>query len=282
MATIEQIMREGNTPLALDEVDLRFFSDMIFKLTGINLTPAKSDLLKTRLRKRLQDRGFSSYREYRVLLENIPQSDPEWQLFINILTTNKTDFFREPKHFEYLIEKFIPEWIKTDEQTLQVWSAASSTGEEAYTLAMVLNKHLPKDRSFFILGTDIDTNVLKKAKNAVYSMMKFHEIPTEYQSMVDIGADEVSGWFRIKNEIKNKVHFEQHNLIEGNFPTGKPFDIVFCRNVLIYFSRETVAQVNRKLFSATKSDGVCMIGHSESFHNIAHQWKSHEASIYRK
>ncbi|MEA9357377.1 protein-glutamate O-methyltransferase CheR [Bacteriovorax sp. PP10] len=282
MTTMEKIIREGNDPLVLDENEMQFFSETIFKLTGIHLTPAKSDLLKTRLRKRLQDRGFSSYREYKVLLENIPQSDPEWQSFINILTTNKTDFFREPKHFEYLIEKFIPEWLKSNEETLRVWSAASSTGEEAYTLAMVLSKYLPKDRSFTILGTDVDTNVLKKAQNAVYSMMKFNEIPPEYQSMIDIGKDEAEGWFRIKNEIKNRVSFRQHNLIEGNYPAENPFDVVLCRNVLIYFARETVAKVNRKLYAATKADGVCMIGHSESFHNITHQWKSHEASIYRK
>ena len=161
----------------LKETELRFFCKLIEDLAGISLKPGKHDLVKARLRSRLNHHGMSSYEDYKHYLEGLPKNDPEWESFINMLTTNKTDFFREPKHFEYLVETILPEWLKTSEKTLKIWSAASSTGEEAYTLAMVLDRYLPKDRDFKILATDIDTKVVKFAQNAVYPISKKSKFP---------------------------------------------------------------------------------------------------------
>jgi chemotaxis protein methyltransferase CheR len=200
-----------------------------------------------------------------------------------LLTTNKTDFFRESKHFTYLIEKILPAWTKTSQKTFQAWSAASSTGEEAYTLAMVLNRYLPKDRDFRILATDIDTEVLNSAQNAVYSNSKKDEIPTEFlQESIDLGRNQARGWFRIKKHIKEKVTFKQHNLIDREAPGKDFFDLVLCRNVLIYFGQENIDLVQRKLHSTVKSGGHLFIGHSESFHSIKHNWNPVGPSIFKK
>ncbi len=271
-----------NTP-ELEEHDLLYFCSVIEERAGIYLKPAKHDLVRTRLRSRISARGLESFTEYCDLLKGIAKNDPEWQIFTNLLTTNKTDFFREIKHFEFLVEKILPTWLKTSEKTFKVWSAASSTGEEPYTLAMVLQRHLGKDRDFKILASDIDTEVLKTAQNAVYAVSKKSELPLEYQqSAIELGQDNARGWFRIKPQIKEKVSFKQHNLIEKSAPGQNAFDLILCRNVLIYFAQENVDFVQTKLFSTLKPGGHLFIGHSESLQGIKHQWKSVGPSIFKK
>lgn len=279
------LAENGNPQVpALKEKELMYFCEMIEDLAGISLKASKRELVKTRLRTRLLDMGFNSYGDYREYLSSLPKQHEEWQLFINLLTTNKTDFFREPKHFEYLVKKFLPEWLKLNEKILNIWSAASSTGEEAYTIAMILNAHLPKDRDFKILATDIDTDVIKFGQNAVYSMIKKNEIPLDYHwECLDFGKGNASGWFRIKQHLKEKVTFRQHNLVENNLPTFEnAFDIIFCRNVFIYFAPSSVEQVAEKLFLSTKPKGNLFIGHSESFQGLRHDWRPVGPSILEK
>ena len=136
----------------LEEDDLRYFCTIIEERAGIYLKPGKHDLVRTRLRSRINAHGLETFGDYRKLLKGLSKNDTEWQEFTNLLTTNKTDFFRESKHFEFLTTKIIPSWLKENQKTFKVWSAAASTGEEAYTLAMVLNRVLPKDRDFKILA----------------------------------------------------------------------------------------------------------------------------------
>ncbi len=273
----------GRSTPDLSEEDLRYFCSAISDRAGIVLKPAKNDLVKTRLRSRLAANGLESYGDYRGLLQTLNKADPEWEIFTNLLTTNKTDFFREAKHFDYLVTEILPAWLKTSQKTFKVWSAASSTGEEPYTLAMVLSRYLPKDRDFKILATDIDTNVLDVAQNAVYSMAKKSEIPSEYQqSCIDIGKSEARGWFRIKRHLKEKIVFKQHNLIDKTAPGDAVFDLVLCRNVLIYFGHESIDFVQRKLHSTVKGGGHLFIGHSESLQGISHNWKASGPSVYKK
>ncbi|MBX3020876.1 MAG: hypothetical protein KF799_04305 [Bdellovibrionales bacterium] len=273
----------GKTTPDLEEDDLRYFCQIIEERAGIVLKPAKHDLVKTRLRSRVTANGLSSYGDYRQHLQSLAKNDPEWQIFTNLLTTNKTDFFREPKHFEYLVHDILPAWLKTSQKTFKVWSAASSTGEEAYTLAMVLGRYLPKDRDFKILATDIDTSVVEAAQNAVYSISKRSEIPTEYQqSCIDIGKGEARGWFRIKPHLKEKTVFKTHNLIERTAPDEGIFDLVLCRNVLIYFGADNIDFVQKKIYSTVKPGGHFFIGHSESLQGLKHNWKPVGPSIFRK
>lgn len=269
--------------LSSETENLNYFCDMIEEIAGIHLKPVKHDLVRTRLRSRIEAHGFQDLIEYSQYLKTLSPKDSEWESFTNLLTTNKTDFFRESKHFDFLIEEILPAWLKTNQKVFKVWSAASSTGEEAYTLAMILRAHLPEDRDFKILATDIDTDILKTAKNSVYPISKKVEIPPAYyQRFIDVGKNEVRGWFRIKPELKERVIFKQHNLIEKTSPGEDVFDLVLCRNVLIYFGEKNIDFVQKKLFSTTKNGGYLFIGHSESFQGLQHPWKIVSPSVFQK
>jgi chemotaxis methyl-accepting protein methylase len=267
----------------VDETELKFFCETIGALAGIAMKAGKHDLVRARLRSRLAENNFTTYREYKEFLESLPKDHPEWENFINLLTTNKTDFFREPQHFDYLVHRVLPEFLASREKTLKIWSAASSTGEEAFTLAMVLDRYLPEDRDFKILASDIDTNVLKTGTNAVYSAARKREIPEEYHSTcLDFGKREAKDWFRIKRHLKEKIVFKHHNLIESSSPGENIFDLILCRNVLIYFDKKTIEFVAHKLHHSAKPGGHLFIGHSESLQNVPNDWKMCGPSVFRK
>ena len=273
----------ADTLADLTDVDLNFFCGLIERRAGIHLTTTKRDLVRTRLRSRVIALDLDTYADYRAYLVDLPNGDPEWQIFTNALTTNKTDFFREPRHFEYLVKDILPEWLRGGQRTFTVWSAACSTGEEPYTLAMVLERHLPADRDFKILASDLDTDVLASAENAVYNKIKLPEIPPEYQTTsLDIGQREATGWFRIKPALREKVVFKPHNLIDKTVPGTGVFDLVLCRNVLIYFSPATIQFVQAKLHAAARPGGHLFIGHSESLQSLKHEWESRGPAIYRR
>lgn len=266
-----------------EQQDFQFFCAALKELAGIHMRAGKNEMVRTRLRPRLTLHGLSSFSEYRSLLESLPEAHPEWEVFVNLLTTNKTDFFREPKHFEFLAEKIIPDWLKEGEKTFKVWSAASSTGEEAYTLAMVLENSLPKNVDYKILATDVDSQVIRTVQNAVYPISRKPEIPPElHSSSIDLGRGECEGFFRIKRVLKQKVTGKCHNLIEASSPGEGVFDVIFCRNVFIYFDKPTIEFVAQKLMHATKPGGYMFIGHSESLQNIRHNWLPAGPSIFRK
>jgi chemotaxis protein methyltransferase CheR len=182
-----------------------------------------------------------------------------------------------------MLKTVIPEWSKENLKVFRVWSAAASTGEEPYTLAMILSRHLPKGKDFSIVATDIDTNVLKKAKNAVYPISKQEEIPREYYlSSIEVGHGKAEGWFRIKQALKDKIKFKPYNLI-GPIPLDEGvFDLVLCRNVMIYFTQENIDYVQDKIYTLTKENGYFFIGHSESLHGIKHKWTSKGPATYKK
>lgn len=268
--------------LHLSDQEFMVFKELIGRIAGISLNDSKKELVKSRLGMYIQSLRLNGFEDYLRFLQTKPADSKYWQEFVNLLTTNKTDFFREAKHFEFLVEKYIPEWLKTNQKVLRVWTCATSTGEEAYTLAMILKKHLPAEKDFEILATDIDTDVLDQAKNGVYSITKLDEIPVEYhKDSVAIGTGDVSKWFRIKSSLKEKITFKQHNLIEKADMSDRHFDLVFCRNVMIYFSKETIKQVVQNLESKTKLNGLLFIGHAESLQGIESKWKTVQPSVYR-
>lgn len=267
----------------LEKEDLDYFREKIAMLSGISMKESKKELLSTRLRGRAQQLGLDSFSDYRHYLMEQPNSSAEWQIFINLLTTNKTDFFREPKHFDFLETKFIPEWLTQNKKILKVWSCASSTGEEPYTLAMVLERALPAGIEFQILATDIDTSVLARGANGVYAKSRLHEIPVKYhESSLCLGSGEVGPWFAIKKKLRDRITFQHFNLTSEVRPSEDEFDLVFCRNILIYFQKETIAHVAQKIFGQSDKLGVLVIGHAESLHGITTQWKMVGPSIFRK
>jgi len=267
----------------LTDKDFLFFKEKIFDLSGIYLADNKRDLIHSRIRSYMQKNGLDSFSTYRKIIEHAEKSSPAIQNFINLLTTNKTDFFREEKHFDFLVSKLIPRWLDQGKKKINIWCCASSTGEEPYTLAMVLDHHLPVTIDFQILASDIDTEVLSKAKNGVYSMDKIYEIPEEYQDKyLSVGSGTARGHFRIKDNIHSKVIFKQHNLMDSARPGDEVMDLIFCRNVIIYFSQENILILMNKIHQTLKKDGVLFLGHSESIHGVQQLYKPLQPSVFAK
>ncbi|MGE3261794.1 MAG: protein-glutamate O-methyltransferase CheR [Bacteriovoracia bacterium] len=262
--------------MELSAKEFSYFSGLLRQVAGIHLAPAKMQLLQGRLRQRVLSLGLKSFAEYQHRLAALSNGDPELQEFVNLLTTNKTEFFRECGHFEFLAQV-----LAQRNSPVRIWCAASSTGEEPYTLAILLH-HLGV-ADFEIFASDIDTEVLSVAASAVYSREKLREIPEEYQKTAfDFGTKGIEDWMRVKPAIRRRVKFGQHNLIDPRLPANGLFDFVFCRNVLIYFTPETCEQIMNKLYQATKPGGMAFIGHSESLQNMKTGWKPLRASVYQR
>ncbi|MES2525578.1 MAG: protein-glutamate O-methyltransferase CheR [Bdellovibrionota bacterium] len=270
-------------PAVMAQQDFEFFRARIFSLAGISLSEAKLDLLQSRLRPRLLATGLSNFREYRKFLEEIENDHDEWEIFTNLLTTNKTDWFREIEHFTYLTEEFLPRWKKLGKKHLTVWCAASSTGEEPYTLSLVLEQALHGTGiTFEIQASDIDTKVLNQARNGVYDVMRLSQVPDKYKNGFLVGTGDISNWMKVKKKIKAPVTFSQVNLTKIPYRWKQPYDLVMCRNVLIYFNQDTIRQVVEGFYQVGCPDSVLIIAHSESLQNIKTSWKYIKPSIYSK
>jgi chemotaxis protein methyltransferase CheR len=266
--------------LILYEEDFLFFKGEIKKRSGINLTDMKANLVQSRLRVRVLQLGLEDFQSYRLYLS---KNESEWQTFINQLTTNKTDWFREENHFRFLTETFLPDWKKLGKKNLKVWCAASSTGEEPYTLALVLSDFFKQsDINFSILATDIDTSVLEFAANGIYSLAEYKKIPEKYRFGFDLGKGEIKDWVRVNKNIKSRVQFQQFNLLSKDYGKREEYDLIFCRNVLIYFDKETVKHVAEQCFNSGSTESALFISHSESLQNISTPWTYKRPSIYRK
>nr|WP_281181117.1 chemotaxis-specific protein-glutamate methyltransferase CheB [Oligoflexus tunisiensis] len=268
----------------IDDDDFSFFQRRILSLSGIHLSSMKKDLVRARLIARLTDLGLPTIKAYRQYLGTLSSHDSEWQQLINQITTNKTDFFREPAHFKFLLETFLPKWnARNPGGKLRVWSAACSTGEEPYTLAMVLNRYFHDDSRFEILASDIDTEVLEKAKNGVYPINRLPEIPFEYHASGFVkGKGDVQKWFKIKNNLQARIKFTRINLVELEQDDVGHFDLIFCRNVFIYFKPETIQEIIGSFNRALNSYGALILGHSESLNVDQKRWKPFGSSIYFK
>lgn len=267
----------------LSESDFDYFRAQIFKLTGISMSSSKLSLVQSRLRSRLNQLSLKHFSNYRQLLTDSETSHPEWEVFINLLTTNKTHWFREDDHFKVLQQQFIPKWLRLGKKKLNVWCAASSTGEEAYTLALVLHEALKGTGiEWQIKASDIDTRVLGIARNGVYSVESMSQIPSVYHPLLLRGKEEIARWFKLKREIKERVTFSRLNLNDDSYKWDQEFDLIFCRNVLIYFSPETVSKVMTKISHFAATEAMLFIAHSESLQNTKTPWRYLQPSLYAK
>ena len=263
--------------------DFLFFKDKIFDLSGIHFSEKKQDLVSSRIQSFMLKNAIPSFFEFRSLIERSDGSSELIQDFINLLTTNKTNFFREPAHFDFLVANLIPRWLISGKRTIQAWSCAASTGEEPYSLAMVLDRHLNGLVRFNILATDIDTKVLKTARNGVYPNTKIAEIPEKYQQKyINHGKKNAEGFFKVTDHLHSCVQFKKHNLIERSNLNHERFDLIFCRNVLIYFEPNTIQKLTEKFHQALKPDGMLFIGHSESLQGHQSKFRSIQPSIFQK
>ncbi|MEH3103652.1 MAG: protein-glutamate O-methyltransferase CheR [Sphingomonas phyllosphaerae] len=251
----------------LSKRDFDRIARYIYAQAGIRLPPAKLTMIEGRLRRRVRATHRASLGEYCAWLFEDDNLDDERQHLLNAVTTNKTDFFREPKHFDYLQGVALPQMQEEGLRRLRVWSAACSTGAEPYTIAMILDAFARERRGpdYGILATDLDTEVLATAKRGIYPAAQVEPVPAALRQRYvlrprDRDRDEV----RIVPELRSAVGFAQLNLMSDHYPVGEPMDMIFCRNVLIYFDKPTQEQVVRRLAACLRPGGLLFLGHSES------------------
>lgn len=262
----------------LSATDYEGFRLFIHTACGIELGNKKQFLVVSRLNKRLRHLGMSSYKEYLTLI-NHPREFQERQTAIDLLTTNETYFFREPGHFRFLRERILPNLPESS--LVRVWSAACSSGEEAYSVAMELAQNT-RHQHWEVLATDINECVLQKAARGLYAIERIEGMPQEYlQKYCLKGVEEYAGSMLIEQHLRNRIVFQQLNLI-GAMPSIGRFDVIFLRNVLIYFDSATKERVIRNVFSALKPHGYLFIGHSESIKNMNIDLKFIAPTIYQK
>jgi chemotaxis protein methyltransferase CheR len=263
--------------VAITDQEFAQFQKFIFESAGITLSPAKKALVSGRLARRLDLSNSGSYGEYFRLLSSgkVPQ---EVQMAIDLLTTNETYFFREPKHFDFLRRQVAQFPIS---QPLRIWSAAGSTGEEAYSIAMML-EDLRSGHPWEITASDISARVLQRAKAGHYPMERARHVPQDYLRRFCLkGEGQQEGTMLVDKGLRNRVKFLQVNLNE-TLPNIGSFDIVFLRNVLIYFNGETKRKVVARVLSTLQPGGWLLIGHSESLHGVNDTVQAVAPSIYRK
>ena len=258
------------------------FRALIYHECGISLDDSKKPLLVTRLSKRLRTLELDSFQSYydRVAGET---DGEEFTRLLDLVSTNKTDFFREPKHFDFLREQIIPTLQST--RRVRIWSSASSSGEEPYTIAMTLYDSVPDpDRwDFKILASDISTRVLAKAASGIYELERVRELlPDLVERHFLKGKGERAGMIKVKPYLSEMVRYRRINLMDETFPIKNHLDLIFCRNVMIYFDRPTQTQLVNKFYRYLKPGGYLFIGHSENILNLDQPFKAVAPTIYRK
>jgi len=262
--------------LGLSDLEFAHFRKFIYGIAGIHLSPVKKALVAGRLAKRVKFHGLSSFGEYFRLISGRPE---ERQIAVDLLTTNETHFFREPRHFELLRKRLLPDHPRG--QTFRAWSAACSSGEEVYTLAMVLAEALGES-PWEVLGSDISSRVLAQAESGLYPMSRAEELSADYLKRYCLkGVGSMEGHFVVSSRLRARAHFAQINLTEP-LPSTGVFDAIFLRNVMIYFQADTKRQVVERLLTRLRPGGWLFVGHSESLNGIVDGLQGVAPSVYRK
>ena len=261
-------------------------SRFIYEQCGIKMPEAKKTMLEGRLQKRLRGLGMRNFADYTEYLFSPEGYDQELVQMIDLVTTNKTDFFREPDHFDYLRDRVLPEWCdRYGKRRLQVWSAGCSTGQEPYTLAMVLHEFASRQPGFDyqILATDISTRVLEQARKAVYTDAVLEPVPPVMKSKYLMRSkDRHSDLARIVPELRAKIRLRRLNFLDDDFGLREPLDIIFCRNVIIYFDRPTQARLLQRFYEHLRLGGHIFMGHSETLSGLDVPLVSVAPTVYRK
>ncbi|WP_448665117.1 CheR family methyltransferase [Sphingomonas sp. CJ20] len=243
----------------------------VYDVAGIKLPDAKKTMVEGRLRRRLQAVGVDTLDAYCDHLFSGEHAAVETPLLINVVTTNKTDFFREPAHFDFVVETALPALLRQGVRTLRVWSAACSIGPEPYTLAMVLDDYAARHGGpeYGILATDIDTDVLAAARKGIFPAGLLAPVPAAmHRTYVRTPNDRSRREVRIAPQLRSAIGFARLNLMDESYPVGEPMHLIFCRNVLIYFDKPTQRKVVSRLLECLAPGGYLFLGHSESVHGM--------------
>lgn len=254
----------------------------IYKIAGIRLMRGKEELVKSRLSRRLRALGMDDFDQYLALVKS-DKAGKELTNFLDALTTNKTSFLREARHFDFVRDNIIP-LLRETNQPVRIWSAGCSSGEEPYTLAMILREHLPNidRRDVRILATDLSTQVLQTAQEAIYDGETMLPLPPafaqKYFTPVSKGAGNL---FQVRDNVRQMVRFARLNLM-GPWPMQGLFNFIFCRNVMIYFDKQTQGNLVRRFGEKLMPQGYLFIGHSESLTGANHNFQYVQPALYRK
>lgn len=264
---------------SITDRDFALFQGLMRNLAGVHLPPTKKPLVCGRLLRRVQQLEMASFGDYFHHIAS-GREPAELQRVVDLLTTHETYFFREAKHFDVLVQQVL-QGLRPG-AGFRAWSAASSSGEEAYSMAMVLMEHLGAAQPWEVFGSDIGAEVLEKARIGIYSTERIHHMPTNYlhrYCLRGIGSKE--GTLRIDEALRSRVRFAQVNL-NNTLPDIGKFDVIFLRNVLIYFDPPTKQQVVERLAQQLKPDGWLFIGHSESLNGVTDRLRQEQPTIYRR
>jgi len=256
--------------------DFERVRSLIYKRAGIALAESKQEMVYSRLARRLRANGMTSFVHYLDDLER-GANDNEWEAFTNALTTNLTSFFREAHHFPILAEH-----VAKLKGSVEVWCSASSTGEEPYSIAITLCEAFGTlTPPAHIIATDIDTNVLNTAANGVYPIDRVEKLSPERARRFFLkGKGEQTGLVRVRPELRKMITFKQLNLLSDNWPVSGPFDVIFCRNVMIYFDKPTQGKILSRFAPLMKPDGLLFAGHSENFLYVTDAFKLRGKTVY--
>ncbi|MGJ8693256.1 MAG: CheR family methyltransferase [Thalassotalea sp.] len=274
---------ERNSDVVLSAKDFRFICDFVYEHTGIVLSESKREMVYRRLSRIVRERNLQSFTEYCQLLRNNPPS--EMGYFINAITTNLTSFFREAHHFEFLAATELPNLLKNKrDKKIRIWSSACSTGEEPYSVAMTIVQSMKEKLSTWdvkILATDIDSDVLAKARAGIYEDKDNLMQAKIKQQFFNKGTGQNSQRMRANETIKKYITFKQLNLL-NEWPMKGPFDVIFCRNVVIYFDKETQQELFSRFYQLLSPGGLLILGHSENLGKCQEYFENIGRTIFRK
>src|SRR3989338_1867446 len=250
---------------------------LIYEHAGISLKPSKQHMVYSRLARRLRVNGLDNFKDYLALLES--GNKDEWEAFVNSLTTNLTSFFREPHHFPLLAEHVIKQ---KGRNPVSLWCAAASSGEEPYSIAMTMVDAFGSfSPPVTIVASDLDTNVLAKAEAGIYPVERIEKLSENVVKRFFLkGTGAQSGFVRVRPELRAMIKFRQVNLLGDDWQIRGPLDAIFCRNVMIYFDKETQLKILQRFAPLLQPDGLVFAGHSESFHNAAHLFRLRGKTVY--
>jgi len=276
------------TANVLNEKELKRVSDFIGSEVGIQLPEAKRTLVESRLSKRLRVLGFSDFKSYLDHTLESSEGELEKLQLIDVLTTNKTSFYREPDHFDYLVEHAVPEIEKRNpgaRREVKIWCAGCSSGEESYTLSIELNELAAQQNnvSFNIIATDISHSCLSKASRGIYTDRQATSIPVELRKKYLLrskNSDE--GLVQMGPKLRHRIKFKSLNLMDARFDVPKDMDVIFCRNVMIYFNNKLREELVAKFESHLTKGGYLFVGHSESLNGIKTQLEQVAPMVYQK
>ena len=262
--------------LEFTEADFDKIRTLIYQRAGLVLASHKREMAYSRLAKRLRLHGMRRFSDYLARLDQHPES-PEWEAFTNALTTNLTSFFREAHHFPLLAEH-----VKQVSGPVRIWCAAASTGEEPYSIAITLSEALgSRAQQAEVLATDIDTDALNKARQGIYSVDQLEKVSEEYRRRFFLrGSGARAGMAKVRPELAAMVDFQPLNLTASGWAAKGPFDAIFCRNVMIYFDKETQARILERFAPLLKPNGLLFTGHSENFSYLTQSFRLRGQTVY--